>query len=301
MTTPATIANQALDAIGLGGDVVISDLEDGTREAQICLRHYGQCLRQLLRMQNWDFARKTAPLTLLGDATGQTADVGTMVPIPWVYVYSYPIDCMKLRFIPWNGLMTPAIPAGNIQSPEALPSQNIPGVYSPVFAGQRLIPAPFVIAEDYNYPVSIPVGYQDIPGVSQQGRTVVLTNVQNAQAVYTALISSPSQWDPLFRALFVSFLSSEIAIPMWRQDPKVGLAMKQQAIQDYKQKKIDARIADGNEGTSSTSHVPDFIRVRNSGNGMSRGYFSSNGVIYGSDCGLGWGPGWGGMDDGGIY
>jgi hypothetical protein len=90
MDTPASIANQALDAIGRGGDIVIGDLTEGTREAKVILRAYSQCLRQLLRSANWDFARKQAPLVLLADQTGQTPNVGTIVSATnWLYEYAY--------------------------------------------------------------------------------------------------------------------------------------------------------------------------------------------------------------------
>ncbi len=72
--TPTTIAQQALDAIGL--DFTIQDIEDGTRESRIMLRAYSQCVQQLSRAAHWQFARKSEPLLLLADRTGQSPGVG---------------------------------------------------------------------------------------------------------------------------------------------------------------------------------------------------------------------------------
>ena len=74
---PTDIMNQALDA--MGWETTIGDAEEGSREARVLLRAYRECLRQMLRGAHWDWARKTAPLTLLADATGQTQNVGTIV------------------------------------------------------------------------------------------------------------------------------------------------------------------------------------------------------------------------------
>src|ERR1035437_1329300 len=116
MNLPSDVAQEAIDASGT--DYLLGDLEDGSRPAQVLLRKYQQCLMQLLRGANWDFARATAPLTLLADATGNTPNVGTLVPPVWTYEYAYPVDCVKARFIPWNqSSQNPGIPPGNITPP----------------------------------------------------------------------------------------------------------------------------------------------------------------------------------------
>ena len=91
--SPTAIANQSLDAAGI--TFTLGDIEEGTRSAQVCLRAYRHCLQQLLRAAHWNFARKQAQMELLADASGQTPNVGTIVPAPWTYEYAYPPDCMK--------------------------------------------------------------------------------------------------------------------------------------------------------------------------------------------------------------
>ena len=278
MNLPQDIANQALDAAGV--EFTIGDLEEGTRPAQVLLRAYGQCLRQLLRGANWDFARKTAPLTLLGDASGQTANVGNQVIVPWLYEYAYPTDAMKVRFVPWNGPgLLPPVPAGNIQIPQ---TPLYTGENPSPQTGLRLRPARFTIATDPNYPPPPGQITWEVQGVSPQGRTVVLTNVKQALCVYTALMLYPSNWDVLFRAAFVSYLASEVALPLGK-DKKFALTLRSQLIATVKQKLTEARLVDGNEGWYSTDIPVDWMAARRSG-GYGNSWYGGSGA---------WGAGFG--------
>ncbi len=280
--TPTDIAQLALDSIG--SPVTIGDLEEGTREAQVLLRAYWTCLRQLLRAAHWNFARKTAPLVLLADATGNTPNVGTQVPIPWTFEYVYPQDCMKARFVPWNYNSNLGTPQGNIVPPNNQAPLTTAG-QAPL-TGARLRPARWVEATDFNYPVSAGPGADtwDTQGVSPQGRTVILTNVKFAQLVYTALLNYPTNWDFLFRAAFVAYLASEVALPLWTKDRKFGLQMRAQQIQIAKEKIQQARTTDGNEGTYAVNLSVDWLAARNAGGG--RGNWNQAdgggpGILYG--------------------
>lgn len=257
MNLPQDVANQALDAIGV--DFTIGDLQEGTKPARVLLRAYGQCMRQLHRAAHWDFARKTAPLAMLADATGQTANVGALVPPPWTYEYEYPIDCMKVRFVPWNGPGTrPAIPGQNIQ----IPATPLTTGQMPALAGQQLKPSRFTIATDFNYPP--PAGQQtwNVQGVSPKGRTVVLSNVKDALCVYTALMIYPSVWDSLFRGAMVAYLGSEVVMAL-HSDKKFAMTLRAQQIGIVKQKLTEARMIDGNEGWYSSDIAVDWMAYRN--------------------------------------
>ena len=255
---PTDVVNQALDAIGC--EVALGDLEEGTREAQVCLRAYLECVNQMLRGAHWDFARKTAPLTLLADATGQTPNVGTQVPVPWTYEYQYPNDCVKARFVPLNPPAVSNSAPGNI----SIGSVPLTGVGSPTsnFIGMK--PAKFTVATDFNYLPESLGQYWEIPGVSPIGQTVILTNVQNAQLVYTAMMAYPSVWTSQFRAAVVAYLASEVALSL-TQDKKLGMVLRDKQIMIAKEKLKEARITDGNEGWYSTDHTPDWMRARSSG------------------------------------
>lgn len=286
--TPAGVANQALDAV-LWPEI-IGDLEEGTDQSKIVLRSYGECIKQLLRAAPWDFARKEAPLTLLADRTGNTANVGTLVPGGWTYEYSYPIDCAKMRFIPANFQNSASdIPPGNI---EISPVPQVSGLGQQQ-VGTRIRPTRFLVSSDFNYPIQGGPQPWDVPGVSPQGRVVILSNVREARGVYTAQMVYPSMWDSLFRSAFVAYLASEIAGPIWaKKDPKMGLTLRNQQIPIVQAKVREARLTSANEGGPPTSDIPvDWMQTRYSGGPWSRGWGGGGGL--GGD-----GPGvWGYGDD----
>jgi|SRR5579864_2090467 len=278
MYLPTDIANLALDAIG--AETVLGDIEDGVREAQVCLRSYRECLVQLLRGAHWQFARKQAPLTLLGDATGQTPNVGTAVTRPWLYVYAYPTDCAAVRYIPHH-----EIPVSQIANSIALPTTPLmTGLAAPAGRFQKLRPARFLVALNTDYPPETGQITWEVQGVSPQGRTVILTNVPQAEAVYTSVVLYPSVWDPLFRAAMVAYLASAIALPL-AKDKKMGMALRRDQIAIVKAKVEQARISDGNETWSSSDIQVDWMQFRNYGSANMRS-------LMGGDQ---WGDGfWGG-------
>lgn len=275
MNLPDDIALQAIDALGI--TPIMANLEDGTEQARVLLRAYAQCRKQLLRAVHWDFCRKQAPLTLLADASGNTPNVGNQVIVPWGYEYALPTDCLKVRFVPWNGLLNPGAPAGNIVPPNPQ-APLMTGLQSPA-TGMRLRPARFLVATDFNYPPPPGQITWEVSGLSPQGRTVICANVQQAQAVYSADMLYPSVWDPQFRAAMVSYLASEVALPLWVQkgDRKFGLACRKEQIELTKQKVMAARITDGNEGHYSSDIKVDWLQARNSGSSGGWGYGQSGG------------------------
>lgn len=245
--TPTDIANRALDAAGV--DFTLGDIEEGTRPGQVCLRAYGDCLRALLRSVNWDFARKTADLVLLADASGQTSNVGTVVPTPWVYEYAYPTDCLKARFVPQNFAYSGSVPLmTGLQPANSAKPQ----------------PASFLVATDFNYPPNLTGNYWELHGVSPSGQTVILTNVASAKLVYTALMIYPNVWDAQFMEAMIAYLASEIALPL-AKDKKFGMQLRNQNILICKKKIEDARLTDGNEGTYSINREASWISARNGG------------------------------------
>ncbi len=255
--TPESIVNEALDAAAL--DLTVGNLQEGSRQAQISLRKYSTCMHQLLRCAHWGFARKQAPLQLVADASGQTANVGSLVPGPFQYSYNLPTDCLKIRYIPLNYLtQTPPIPASNIvPSDSAAPISTANG---PPWYRQAIVPTRFLVTNDVNY---IPEGAaNNIPGSSPIGQTLILSNQQNAMGVYTFNASYPNLWDDLFRGAMVAFLAAEIVLPL-AKDKKFGVAMRNSNIAIAKEKIREARATSANEaGTNSSDLTVDWMRVR---------------------------------------
>lgn len=283
----ADLINQALDSIGWAE--MVGDPEEGTHHAQVALRQYRTCRQQLLQAALWDFAMRQAPLTLLADASGNTADAGNVVPLAWLYEYAWPTDALRIRYIPWN-LNNPSTltPQNNIQLPQTPLVTGI-GQLPP---GARIIPAKFRVSTDYNYPVPGGTQTTDVMGVSPQGRTVVLCNVKQVQAVYTADMLYPSVWDPLFREALVAYLGAQMAVPIWSkkdQSQKTGIAARDRLIPIVKDKLTMARVANGNgSGTSSSDIAVDWMRARYVGGIGSYANWGPGGWGSGEGGGFGW-------------
>ncbi len=269
MTTPTDVINRAFDQIGRS-DLSCGNIEDGTEGAQVGLRMYSPALRQLLRAAHWTFARKVAPMVMLGDATGVSTEadpnIGTDVIAPWVYEYAYPIDCMKVRFVPQNYLNPNQVPQGNISTGSTAPQTTVS--QAPYGLGMRLIPSPFLVTSDTNYPIDETSNWQDTVGSSPGGRMVVMSNVNQAVCVYTSLMIYPSVWDPLFEQALVMLLAARLALPLAR-DQKAGLAIQDRCDNAVKSAVINARAQSANESAfpQTIDNIPDFIRARQSGGG----------------------------------
>ena len=297
----ADVANMALDALGIPN--VIGDIEEGTCEAQVLLRHYGPTRRRLLKMAHWNFSRKQVSLFLLGDATGNTqamatqagqvTTVGTAVQQPWVYCYALPADCLKARYVPWNTGQIPPIPPDNIQI-NPTPVTVINGL--PPAQQFLLRPARFLVATDSNYPV--PIGTDPAYGLAPNARTVVLTNVQSAQLIYTSDVLYPSLWDSQFLVAFTAVLAAECSMALV-PDKKMAMALRNQQLAIAKEKVNEARVSDGNEGWPSINREASWIAARGIGAGIPGlpWYGQFGGDIGPGVYGYGW-DNWGGMSDG---
>jgi len=265
----ADIANQALDAIGWLN--TIGDLQDGSREARLLLRHYAPTVEEISRAAHWNFARKQQQLILLQDATQQSAaPVGTGTPGMglWIYEYAWPVDCLKARYVPVTGSINPPVPNGNISTPSTA-TTTLPAPW-PV---ARTLPAPFLVTTDLVPVVTGAItnwdSYPDLSGTQGQTynqQTVILTNQQNATLVYTALIDSPQLWDPLFRQAVIQVLAAKCASPLWiSKEPKLALPMRAQCIEAAKKALDAARVADGNEAPANTNRNAQWIQGSVSG------------------------------------
>lgn len=267
--SPTMICNQALASVALH-EMMLGDIQEGTKAAQVCLMAYSHCRDQLLRAAHWDFARREAQLQIVADASGQTAGPNVLVPSGFLYSYNYPTDCVKVRFVPanyWNA--TPPIPASNITPFDSTPPIT-PGLGQPPFVGQQLRPSRFLLTSDPNY---VPDGAgNDIPGISPIGQTLILSNVQNARCVYTFNATYPNLWDAQFRQALIAFIASEICIALHR-DKKYGEQQQTRKIAEAQGKIQAARVSNGNESWTNADIAVDWMRARASGGGFGNGFW----------------------------
>lgn len=87
------LCNLALDHIGASNP--IQSLDEGSREASVCGRHYTPALEALLRTFDWSFARAYNYTSMIDDGS---------VPIPdqWLYAYAYPNDAVRVWCVHQN-------------------------------------------------------------------------------------------------------------------------------------------------------------------------------------------------------
>lgn len=102
MPTIEGICNQALDVIGYTRH--IGNIYEGTKAARIALNLWKQTRDALLSSTAPDWAKIDAPLVLLKSAPGINNGMAdyiginwssTYPPIPWLYEYQYPADCVN--------------------------------------------------------------------------------------------------------------------------------------------------------------------------------------------------------------
>jgi hypothetical protein len=86
---------------------------------------------------------------------------------------------------------------------------------------------------------------------------VILSNIEYALIVYTALVDNPNLWDDEFSEAMVFLLASHL-VGALIGDKQMDKALYEKAINAA----TTARAVDANEQPVSPNHTPDFIRVR---------------------------------------
>lgn len=268
-TRPEDIVNRALDECGVDE---IGDMYEGSKAARAALRIYDSVLRQLHSAAHWNFARRQQRLVLRGDVSG-LYNPNTVVPIPWNFMYEWPVDAVHARFVPRTG--TTALDLTTLEPSGFPPAWNSP--------------APFLVA-DAPLPNDVDSDWSLVEGHNPESTRVILTNELGAVLVYTGLIQYPDAWDPLFEQAFVACLAARLAMPL--ADRKAAVAIRRDNIQIAKAALDAARVRDGDEGWTVVDHTPDWIRARTDlgGWGGGPGY-----------CYLGWSSMPMVEDAGGVY
>lgn len=243
MTSVLDIANRALSAVGTrsgasGSVSALQSLSAPSNEAFQVNLLLNPTRDDLLRAAPWNFCQKSVLLTLLKSAPGTPENTTTpdgwtnaYPPPPWLYEYAYPSDCLRLN-----------------QIKSTIGYSGVSGGYGfPVLAG----------------------GVESSPGAMRKFKvatdtdvngnpiTVILSNLDGALGIYTAQITNPAQWDPNFQQAMVTSLAARLAMPLTG-----SAALKQELLQEAQLYVQNARISDGNEGMTSTDHVPDWIAIR---------------------------------------
>lgn len=238
MTSKVDIANRALSAIAAKSTIANYELEQSAEAKQVRLL-YEPTRDALLRAAHWNFARRTTYLTRLKAAAGTPENPSggawnpaTMPAPPWLYEYAYPSDCVLMRYVTpqpaTSDALTPPIFSGGVEVTAAVPAVRA---------------AAFAVAsstDTNNLPIN-----------------VVLTNVRDAIGCYTMRVESEDLWDASFQEAMVQALGARLALSL-TGNVDVARASANQAMSSIMQ----ARARDGNEGTTTLDHVPDWLVAR---------------------------------------
>lgn len=226
------LVNRALDAIGSRSQ--ISSLLEQSPEARAAARIYTNTVESLLRAAQWNFAlRQSVPLTQVAQSpliTGSDASPVTWSFMPWGYEYAYPSDCLRfVRIVP-PFFGTPASPVVIPSNMGVVPSVN----------GQVVIP--FKVG-----------GNRDADGNAYRA---IWTNQSQALGRYISSVPE-NMFDPQFSDAVVGSLAAQLCVPL-----SGNQAMAKLVIQNGEAIVAAAQAADGNEGSETQDHTPDWIAIR---------------------------------------
>lgn len=247
MATKLENFNMALSEVASRANVVA--VNEATKEATACNLHYDNVRKTLLRAAHWGFARKQLDLVELGNAAANTS------LYPWAYMYEYPADCIKMRYLLWPPQTT---------SSQVIPaSESVGALWTPSRA------SPFLIATcDIGSPTPTPT-------------KVILTNVQAAIGVYTWDCNDETLWDEGYNDAVIAGLCSKLCLPL-TGNIKMKVTFEQLAMRIVN----EARASDGNEAMPVSDHVPDWIMARGAPEAWAN--YTGPGFMYQSWDNIGW-------------
>jgi hypothetical protein len=188
------ISNRALQLIGARTTVTSGELSGNTTNEAIQLNLALTPTQNWCHgLANWNFARKTAALTIAKGPPAVSPGVWstTSPPPPWLYEYTLPADFIRAIYIATNAAAAPA--AGWLGEPQR-----------------------FVIATD------------TVTAVQQQ---VLLTNQSTCILIYNSFVTDPTLWPWYFERLMVAALARNVCMALTGDLPlfkEVSEALEQQ-------------------------------------------------------------------------
>lgn len=228
------ICNMALSAIGTRSQ--IASLSEVSTEAEQCNLHYEPTVRELLRLYNWDWARRQISLTVYKAAQGtpeNPAGATPVPPLPWLYSYAWPDNCVKLRQI-----LPFAPPTDTVTG---VPLTSVGSVLQPVQLLPK--PVPFRVAGDVDS--------------NNNPLKVILCNQRQAQALYTGLVLDPNIWDDLMVRAVIGRLAALLVIPCSGDKTLANMAVRRGAEAEEQ-----AKAADGNQNVMVVDRAAEWHQDR---------------------------------------
>jgi hypothetical protein len=244
MSSQSQISVCNLALLSIGARAQVSALSDGSTAGDACATLFSFVFEQLARTAQWGCLKKQLNLTLVQAAQGTpenpTGTLFQLPPQPWLYAYTYPLDCLLMQQI-----LSPILPTTG----GGIPQTSISNTITPWIPGQYAIP--------------YTVGYSN--DASGNPLEVILTDQEQAIANYTVNQQNPQSWDSLFTSAFVASLAAYL-VPALSLDKQFAA----QQIQIADRMIAKARAMDGNEAVTIQDHIPDWVRARQGATGTLR-------------------------------
>lgn len=249
MPSQIDIANRALAQAGAREQ--IAGFNEGSVSAINCNLLFQSTFEQLGRTAHWNCLRGQTPLTLLKAAQGtpenQTGNTLPIPPQPWLYEYLLPPDCLMVRYLQ--------------------PTYSQPPGTVPIFPTPSSVPPNRYPRREIKFAVSTDI-------VAGQRTKVILTDLSQANVIYTVNEPNPEFWDSHFQAAYVASLAAFLIPPL---NLNLGLLSTQTKIADAIIE--TARATDGNEGVVSQNRDASWITARGCGSEIDTGYTCEYGCM----------------------
>lgn len=173
VSTPEDVVNEAL--VRIGHPRRVDNMQEGSMEANAALEIYAQTRDEILRKGDWYFAQGVVTGTVLkyGLPAGYFNTPWTVAypPPPWLFEYTYPDDCLKVRAL----------------------KSAAGGMF---LVPMRPLPTLFAEFNDVTY---------------TPARKTILTNVEDAIITYTRRVTLPTAWEASFAEAFVAAVARRLA------------------------------------------------------------------------------------------
>lgn len=181
MTSEVTICNLALAHLGDAATISSIDPPEGSAQAEHCAQFYPSARDSLQEMHTWGFCTKRIALAELANPSST-----------WAYCYGVPNGALNL-------LAVLAPDATDDYSQGA----HMPGEWASLtgqFPWSRYSPQPFVNE------------------TLDDGTPVIFTNQEQAVLRYTARVTDPAKFSPLFVETLSHYLAAKLAGPVLKGD-----------------------------------------------------------------------------------
>ena len=224
MANKVDICNAALSMLGEAANIVSVKPSDGSEMAGLCARWLPMAVRRIFEEHDWSFAQKRAKLSELAgvDATVYGAS----------HCYAFPSDAVRIIDL------YELLPDAKVEKVDHIPIEGSPGL-------SLLGVAPSQWRIEFN---------------SQNSARVIVTNVENAVARYTAYLSSPALWPQYFIEPLTILLASYLTGALKRQSSTSEEAIN--LIKQYRSSLSAAKTIDASGTRQKASRVPSSISSR---------------------------------------